>query len=99
MTNHDPIPTVGIGSVSSWPGKDCAMRMEAKVYMSHTDMHRIQSAAKVMGMTISGYMRWSSLRVADESGIPAFRTIEELDGQLKLLEQETEKLTALNGGR
>lgn len=62
------------------------MRMEAKVYMSHTDLARIQAAAKKQGMTVSGYMRFCALRGADGIGIPQLHSV--LDGQRKFADFE-----------
>jgi len=55
------------------------MRMEAKVYMSHTDLARIQEAAKRSSMTVSGYMRHMALLGADVKNVPEYRSV--LDGQ------------------
>lgn len=58
------------------------MRMEAKVYMSHGDMARVQEAAKRLGMPVSGYLRWCALQAADGAGVPHYRSI--MDGQAEL---------------
>jgi len=41
------------------------MRMEAKVYLSHTDMARVVEAAKRSGRSLSGYLRSAALVEAD----------------------------------
>lgn len=59
------------------------MRMEAKVYLSHTDLARVQEAAKRSGETLSGFMRRVTLLEADRLFVPKYRSI--LDGQQELL--------------
>jgi hypothetical protein len=68
-------------------GQEVVMRMEAKVYMSHTDLARIQAAAKTHGMTVSGYMRYCALAGADAVNIPQFRSM--LEGQAYLFGDES----------
>jgi len=62
------------------------MRMEAKVYMSHTDLARVQEAAKRLGMPLSGYMRWCALEAATGAGVPQYQSV--LEGQRRLGEWE-----------
>lgn len=64
------------------------MRVEAKVYMSHTDLERIQAAAKKTGETISGFMRRVVLAETDRVGVPYFRSLE---GQLDMTDILQEK--------
>jgi len=74
------------------------MRMEAKVYMSHTDMARIQAAAKTYSMTLSGYMRFCALAGADRASIPEFRTILEGQQYLGFPESGSERELVKAGG-
>lgn len=61
-------------------------RAELKVYMSHTDLWRIQEAAKITGRSLSGYMKWSALLYADALNIPTRGSLMSriLKGQLEL---------------
>lgn len=73
------------------------MRMEAKVYMSHTDMYRIQEAAKRLGMTTSGFLRWCALQAAEATGVPEYTSI--LEGQRELsVVEEASQLISVGGG-
>lgn len=65
------------------------MRMEAKVYLSHTDLARIQKAAEKAGYSVSTFMRVAALAVADGMGIPQFTSV--LDGQLILSSGKEER--------
>lgn len=67
-------------------------RAEVKVYMSHTDLWRIQQAAKELGHSLSAYMRWTALTYADAMAIPKTRSLMSriLEGQLELVPQEEE---------
>lgn len=65
-------------------------RAEVKVYMSHTDLWRIQQAAQQLGHSLSAYMRWSALTYADAMSIPQNRSLLSriLEGQMALIEGE-----------
>jgi hypothetical protein len=58
------------------------VRTEAKVYLSHTDMARLQYAAKRSGLSLSSWMRQTCLVMADEMGAPVMTSL--LDRQLSL---------------
>lgn len=48
------------------------MRMEMKVYLSHTDHFRMQEAAKKQGLSCSAFMRHAALAMADSLQVPVY---------------------------
>jgi hypothetical protein len=75
------------------------MRMEVKVYMTHTDLARVQEAAKRSGEPVSAFMRRASLAVADALQVPLYRSMV-LDGQASLaLSEDDRNVTIADGGK
>lgn len=65
-------------------------RAEIKVYMTHTELWMIQEAAKETGRSLSSYMKFSALVMAEVFGVKPKNSLMAriLAGQLELVPEE-----------